>query len=412
MSWSTRDNNRVPVITGVSTLDLNTPTRIAVNPVTGAMLIDGTSLYATIDPRYLKLDQSTPQTTVGTFTFPSVIATNYLKTPKIYPSADSTTAIQFLKADGVTSVLNVDTTNARVGIGTTSPTAALHLAKTLPTGNATGVIYNITTSGTTGQQLGLMTNMLAGGTNSQGTWGFGALNYAAGTPTTFSTTTFGFRPDGNGGGFGFTNGVTVGNNVGVVGGASGGNRNFGLWGSSTLAKNSATNIGVIGFAQNTGTSPIQVGGYFGLEDTTFPTMESAALIADNSDQTSPIFLARDNGTSVFGIYDGGNVGIGTTGPTSTLHVAGSQTVAYRAITALRTLDATDYLIDVTANTFTITLPTAVGITGRTYVIKNSGTGVTSVIGTSSQTIDGETTQTLNQYDSMTVVSNGANWIII
>ena len=78
-----------------------------------------------ISSYYLKLDQSTPQTTVGTFTFPSVIATNYLKTPKIYPSADSTTAIQILKANGTTSILNVDTTNGRVGIGTTAPTSAL-----------------------------------------------------------------------------------------------------------------------------------------------------------------------------------------------------------------------------------------------------------------------------------------------
>jgi len=84
---------------------------------------------------------------------------------------------------------------------------------------------------------------------------------------------------------------------------------------------------------------------------------------------------------------------------------------YRAITALRTLDATDYLIDCTANTFTVTLPTAVGITGRVYIIKNTGTGVITVDGNSSETIDGVTTQTLNQWDSMTISSNGSNWII-
>ena len=82
----------------------------------------GVKPVITLDTRYLKLDQTTPQTTVGTFTFPSVIATNFLKTPKIYPSADSTTAIQLLKADGETSILNVDTRNARVGIGTAAPT--------------------------------------------------------------------------------------------------------------------------------------------------------------------------------------------------------------------------------------------------------------------------------------------------
>lgn len=40
----------------------------------------------------------------------------------LFPTSDSTTAIQFDKADGATNVLNIDTTNKRVGIGTTSPT--------------------------------------------------------------------------------------------------------------------------------------------------------------------------------------------------------------------------------------------------------------------------------------------------
>ena len=84
-------------------------------------------------------------------------------------------------------------------------------------------------------------------------------------------------------------------------------------------------------------------------------------------------------------YFAGNVGIGTTSPNSTLHTNGSFATAYRAITALRTLDGTDYTIEVTANTFTVTLPTAVGITGRIYVITNSGSGVTTVGTTSSQT---------------------------
>jgi len=42
-----------------------------------------------------------------------------------YPSADSTTAIQFDKANGSTNVMNIDTTNSRVGIGTTSPSYVL-----------------------------------------------------------------------------------------------------------------------------------------------------------------------------------------------------------------------------------------------------------------------------------------------
>ena len=44
----------------------------------------------------------------------------------VKPAADSTTAIQLQNAAG-TSVLNVDTTNARVGIGTSAPTASLNI---------------------------------------------------------------------------------------------------------------------------------------------------------------------------------------------------------------------------------------------------------------------------------------------
>lgn len=124
------------------------------------------------------------------------------------------------------------------------------------------------------------------------------------------------------------------------------------------------------------------------------------------------FAISTAGTERIRISNTGLVGINII-PTSTLHTNGSTAGAYRAITALRTLDVTDYLINCTANTFTVTLPTAVGITGRTYIIKNSGTGIITLATTSSQTIDGVASGifTLVQWDSITVTSNGANWII-
>lgn len=42
---------------------------------------------------------------------------------KIYPAADGTTAVQVLKADGTTVVLDVDTTNGRIGVGAVAPDA-------------------------------------------------------------------------------------------------------------------------------------------------------------------------------------------------------------------------------------------------------------------------------------------------
>lgn len=99
---------------------------------------------------------------------------------------------------------------------------------------------------------------------------------------------------------------------------------------------------------------------------------------------------------------------------STLQSGGSFARAYVAKTANYTLTATDSVVNCTANTFNITLPTAVSIAGREYVIKNVGTGIISMLTTSSQTIDGVASGvlTLVQWDSMTVVSDGANWIVI
>jgi hypothetical protein len=72
----------------------------------------------------------------------------------------------------------------------------------------------------------------------------------------------------------------------------------------------------------------------------------------------------------------------------------------------------DYLIDVTGNTINVTLPTAVGIEGKNYVVKNSASGVVTVATTSSQTIDGVNSKILNNNDSIEIVSDGSNWIII
>lgn len=53
-----RTGNYVPTIMGVSSVDLISPTRIAVNPTTHAVLIDGTSLYTGLDVRYLRISQN------------------------------------------------------------------------------------------------------------------------------------------------------------------------------------------------------------------------------------------------------------------------------------------------------------------------------------------------------------------
>jgi hypothetical protein len=80
-------------------------------------------------------------------------------------------------------------------------------------------------------------------------------------------------------------------------------------------------------------------------------------------------------------------------------------------TANYTVQAGDYTINCTANTFNVTLLSAVGITGQIFIIKNRGGGTITVNTTSSQTIDGSATQTLTTNQSIQVQSDGANWVI-
>lgn len=63
-------------------------------------------------------------------------------------------------------------------------------------------------------------------------------------------------------------------------------------------------------------------------------------------------------------------------------------------------------------TLTLTLPTSTGIVGTKYFIKNIGDGDVTIIGTSNQLIDGETSLILTeQNSSLSLVSDGTGWLI-
>lgn len=70
--------------------------------------------------------------------------TNGVITGKIYPSVDSTTGVQINKADGTTNILNIDTTNLRVGIGTNAPTAKFSVAEKGAISAEGGIMVNLT----------------------------------------------------------------------------------------------------------------------------------------------------------------------------------------------------------------------------------------------------------------------------
>lgn len=137
-------------------------------------------------------------------------------------------------------------------------------------------------------------------------------------------------------------------------------------------------------------------------------------ISNNSADANPgLLIQNTNASSTGNIVDFKNSSavIAYVTQAGLIKVTGFQP-GYVAKTATYTITAADYVVDCTANTFTVTLPTAVGHT-RVHIIKNSGAGVISIATTSSQTIDGSTTYSLStQYKYIIVQSNGANWIII
>ena len=87
-------------------------------------------------------------------------------------------------------------------------------------------------------------------------------------------------------------------------------------------------------------------------------------------------------------------------------------------TANYTIVNTDHvvLVDATNGGFTVTLPTAVGYSGRyTIAAVSAGTNVVTVGTTNSQTIDGAPTTSLGTqasgatWSSIDVISDGSNW---
>ena len=84
----------------------------------------------------------------------------------------------------------------------------------------------------------------------------------------------------------------------------------------------------------------------------------------------------------------------------------------RNVTATDTFATAEETINCTSGTFTVNLPTAVGIQGTTYTLVNSGTGTITLDANGTETINGTLTLHLLQYQSRVVQSDGANWIII
>lgn len=92
--------------------------------------------------------------------------------------------------------------------------------------------------------------------------------------------------------------------------------------------------------------------------------------------------------------------------------AGPLAVSTKTTTYTATTSDDVLLVDATSASFTVTLPTAVGNTGKKFIFqKINDTNVVTIDGNASELIDGETTYLLGaQYGVLVIISNGTKWI--
>ena len=189
-------------------------------------------------------------------------------------------------------------------------------------GDQIGSYFGFTTSGSdTFIPLGTAIELLPGFTGAARTFGLNVSNQAQGTITTPIA----------------TGGANVGGYLSAIGAGSGANIGGYYLASNSTNLNAAVlartvnsgvgaNVGILGYARNS--SGVRTAGHFKIHSSiTEFAHESAALIADNGDLSDPIFIAKDNGSEVFRIDNGGNVGIGTANPNAKLDISGDMTVS-------------------------------------------------------------------------------------
>ena len=138
------------------------------------------------------------------------------------------------------------------------------------------------------------------------------------------------------------------------------------------------------------------------------------VVNQTGDSLVDFRVESDNNTHMM-FVDGGNdkVGINTSTPGSGLHVNSSFATAITAKSSNYTATASDHtiLIDCSSSNVTITLPTAVGIAGRMYIIKRvDGSANAGNINTNgSEEIDGSSAGSIASMGSVVLQSDNSNW---
>jgi len=287
----------------------------------------------------------------------------------------------------------------------------LRVVGTLPSGTTTtfGRLVDIqaTSINNTSNAYAFNMDFLAGATDANFYSAGRFANAAAGTGTT-GVGVWG-NPSNNGLVANAT-ATTAGANMGATFMAQGGSTSIGSQSISVTTKNSATNIGVLGLGLNAGTSPIQIGGYFGLQATT-PTFASAAGVFDNGAVAAPIALFRDNGTTQVAIVDGGAVAIGAATATDKLEVTGNIALMAAGNKIKITTGTNASAGTATLSGGTVTVSTTAVTANSLIFLTDATTGALTNIGT--PTVGTKTAGTSFVINSTNVLdASVVNWIII
>lgn len=146
--------------------------------------------------------------------------------------------------------------------------------------------------------------------------------------------------------------------------------------------------------------------------TTYKNFAAGDLGIYNDANAGNISILNDNTAGIITLAAGGTSSPQVVIFPGQVSINSSFALPYVAKTTTYSITNLDYTIDCTTGTFTVTLPTAVGIQGRLYNVKNSGAGIITIATTSSQTIDGSTTKTVATGVNAMLQSTGSNWIIL
>lgn len=88
-----------------------------------------------------------------------------------------------------------------------------------------------------------------------------------------------------------------------------------------------------------------------------------------------------------------------------------ENLPYRQTSSETTLNSSDSVLECTANTFDVMLPTAIGIKGRVFSVDNSGGGIITLKAVLGQTINDLSEVSVSDGSVVTVISNGSVWRI-